>query len=280
MKFSQRIGKTAVRQSLQIESVDQELTNRLWNAVLLDFLYNIEEYSFSGKDSQRTFVLKLIWAEFFVRPVDDFPKDLLGRDFNDGAIRIMKDWFFKAKWFEKYDLIEFLSKVDSKITFLKFQKIANGTLEKESAGYRLIDNNIVQITAQEEINEIEEAINSSKKFKEIEIHLKTALDYLSNRNKQDYRNSIKESISAVESICTVISGNEKTTLGEALTKIETEYKIHGALKKAFSSLYGYTSDSGGIRHSLLKDNIDVTMEDAKFMLVTCSAFINYLKFKI
>ncbi len=102
-----------------------------------------------------------------MRPVDDFPLDLLGRDFNDGAIRIMKDWFFKAKWFEKYDLIEFLSKVDAKFTYLKFRKIANSTLEKESAGYRLIDDNIVQITADEEITEIEEAINSSKKFKEV-----------------------------------------------------------------------------------------------------------------
>ncbi len=80
-------------------------------------------------------------------------------------------------------------------------------------------------------------------------------------------------------MCKVISGNDKSNLGEALTKIETDYKLHAALKKAFSALYGYTSDSGGIRHSLLKDDIEVTMEDAKFMLVTCSAFINYLKLK-
>jgi len=52
------------------------------------------------------------------------------------------------------------------------------------------------------------------------------------------------------------------------------------LKRAFTALYGYTSDSGGIRHSLLEEDIAVTMEDAKFMLVTCSAFINYLKSKI
>lgn len=49
---------------------------------------------------------------------------------------------------------------------------------------------------------------------------------------------------------------------------------------AFAALYGYTSDSGGIRHSLLEDDISVSFEDAKFMLVSCSAFINYLKIKI
>ena len=37
----------------------------------------------------------------------------------------------------------------------------------------------------------------------------------------------------------------------------------------------YTSDAAGIRHALLEDpNLDA--EDAKFMLVACSAFINYL----
>lgn len=56
--------------------------------------------------------------------------------------------------------------------------------------------------------------------------------------------------------------------------------MHKALKNAFSNLYGYTSDTGGIRHALSEDNLEVTMEDAKFMLVSCSAFINYLKTKL
>lgn len=278
MKFSQRIGKTTVRQSIQIASIDQDLTNRLWNNILVDFFENLNNYAFSGKDSRRTFILKMIWGEFFGNPVDEFPKNMFGHDFDDGAVQIIKSWFYKGKWYEKYDLIEFISRVDANFTYLKWSNTVNNTLERESAGYRLIENKIVQITSEEEITEIDEAINSTK-FKEIAVHLKTALDYLSNRDKQDYRNSIKESISAVETMCAIISGNEKATLGEALTLIESKYKLHGALKKAFSALYGYTSDSGGIRHSLLNDDIAVRMEDAKFMLVICSAFINYLKLK-
>ena len=279
MKFSQRIGKTSVRQFIQVESIDQELTNRLWNNLLVDFFENINNYPFSGKDSQRTFILKMIWGEFFGKPVDEFPKNRLGQDFDDGAVQIIKNWFYKGQWYDKFDLIEFISKVDANFTYMKWAKTVNNTLERESSGYRLIENKIVQITGEEEVSEIDEAISTAK-FKEVQIHLKTALDYLSNRDKQDYRNSIKESISAVESICTLISGNEKATLGEALHLIESKYKLHSALKKAFSALYGYTSDSGGIRHSLLNDDIIVKMEDAKFMLVICSAFINYLKMKI
>ena len=63
-------------------------------------------------------------------------------------------------------------------------------------------------------------------------------------------------------------------------KLKNQKKIdmHPALKTAFNKLYGYTNDEQGIRHSLLeKDTVD--FEDAKFMLVSCSAFINYLTIK-
>jgi len=44
------------------------------------------------------------------------------------------------------------------------------------------------------------------------------------------------------------------------------------------AIYGYTSDEGGIRHAMLEEKI-IDFEDAKFMLVSCSAFINYLIMK-
>jgi hypothetical protein len=108
----------------------------------------------------------------------------------------------------------------------------------------------------------------------VQEHLATALNYLSDRTAPDYRNSIKESVSAVESLCNLITGG-KESLGEALKKVETAVPIHPALKKGFSAIYGYTSDAGGIRHALL-DQPNLNFEDAKFMLVSCSAFINYL----
>jgi hypothetical protein len=51
--------------------------------------------------------------------------------------------------------------------------------------------------------------------------------------------------------------------------------LHKALKSSFSSLYGYTSDSDGIRHAMLEES-KLTFIDAKYMLVACTAFINYV----
>ncbi len=108
-------------------------------------------------------------------------------------------------------------------------------------------------------------------------HFKTALELLSDRTSPDYRNSIKESIIAVEAISKLITGNSGTTLGRALATIESQgqVQLHTKLKDGFINLYGYTSDAHGIRHAL-KDDEHPAFEDARYMLVSCSAFVNYL----
>ena len=56
---------------------------------------------------------------------------------------------------------------------------------------------------------------------------------------------------------------------------ENGVHIHQAMEKAFLSLYGYTSDEDGIRHGGI-DFRNAPSEDAKYMLIACSAFVNYL----
>jgi len=71
--------------------------------------------------------------------------------------------------------------------------------------------------------------------------------------------------------------NKKVTLGDCLNKIKSKrhIKLHPALIEAFKKFYGYTSDAEGIRHPLLEEPA-LSYEDAKFMLVSCSAFVNYV----
>ena len=70
---------------------------------------------------------------------------------------------------------------------------------------------------------------------------------------------------------------KEATLGNMLKKLENKgIEIHGALKSAFEKLYGYTSDANGIRHAGDLGGASSTFEEAKFMLVSCCAFINYL----
>ncbi len=57
--------------------------------------------------------------------------------------------------------------------------------------------------------------------------------------------------------------------------LSAKIEMHSALKAGLDKLYGYTSDKDGIRHPILGEaNVDET--DARFMIVTCSAFVNFL----
>lgn len=154
------------------------------------------------------------------------------------------------------------------------EDLYNLVFEQEFVGYRFVNCMVQPITDKNEIQSITEAVNSH--FTEVNQHINKALGFLSDRQSPDYANSIKESISAVERMCSIILG-KPTTLGAALKKLEdNSVVIHPALKSAFSQLYGYTSDASGIRHSGELGGKESTFEEAKFMLVSCCAFVNYL----
>lgn len=154
------------------------------------------------------------------------------------------------------------------------EQVYNLVMRQEYVGYRLIKGQARPITDSNEVQTIMETIDS--KYSEVNQHISKALGFLSDRQAPDYANSIKESISAVERMCSIILG-KATTLGDALKHLENSgVKIHPALKRAFSQLYGYTSDASGIRHSGELGGKDSTFEEAKFMLVSCCAFVNYL----
>lgn len=115
----------------------------------------------------------------------------------------------------------------------------------------------------------------------IRLHLNKALELYSLRPYGDYRNSIKESISAVEAYCREKTNEE--TLGKSLNKLESlGITIPKMLKVAFDKLYAYTNQPDtGIRHALMDDEGKYTPsnEEALFMLVSCSSFLNYLNAK-
>ena len=151
----------------------------------------------------------------------------------------------------------------------------NQLFEKEYVGYRFVAGEITPITNSLEIQEIEQACQIP--FEGAHVQLQKALGFLSDREHPDYKNSIKESISAVESVCKVIANKPKAELGDALKALIAEgYPIQGALKTGILALYGYTCEAGGIRHAERETESTVTFEEAKFLMVTCSAIVNYL----
>lgn len=126
-----------------------------------------------------------------------------------------------------------------------------------------------------ELSAIDDALDISERFVSARKHILSALDKLSQKPAPDLRNAIKEAISAVESAARIVTGNHKATLGDALKALEKNGKLHATLKDAWLKLYGYTSDEHGLRHAMTEDP-RIDFPTAKYMVVSCAAFVNLL----
>jgi hypothetical protein len=270
-RFSERMGFKAPRSAVQLESMDTDLRNGLWNVLSCEVLPEVEPVRLPLRPQARVFCLRL-QRDHFKGQVDQLP------DYWPTAYGHIKDYFFQCKWFEVYDFVEFVAHAypDVSGTLIpKFTASCNDVLKRELSAYRFVGTRMAPITSESEMGEIQEALQLPVALHTVTQHIERALALLADKKSPDYRNSIKESISAVEALCRLITGRSKATLGKALKKIDDTVSLHGALQEAFRCLYGYTSDEQGIRHSLM-DESTLDIEDARFMLISCSAFVNHL----
>lgn len=277
--FSER-NNLCPKKILQVECINYDLKVALWNIFYELYLYHFTS-TLSNKTVQERYFFEEIFVNFFKIPLDQVHSFTLKYEYVN---RIKNSAFFNNSenfpWYKPYDFLEFVLKNDyDKKRAKDLESEIKKILKKEVSGYRLIKSQFTRIISDVEINEVEKAINNNASNK-VTIHLEQALIHLSNKESPDYRNSIKESISAVESFCKILTGNPNITLGPALESLEEKanIQINPALKEGFKKIYGWTSSADGIRHGLM-DEPNVRFEDAQFMLTACSAFINYLSEK-
>lgn len=268
VRFSERMGLVEVRSALQTDEMSIELRNSLWN-VLDRNIWQAKGFLLkSGGMPDMEPFSQVLWSEFFKRPVDERPNGAYNQ------LQAIRNFYFGAQWSGVYDFVEFCLWLTQVERFKSLPDRINAVLERELSGYRLIEKKFVPVTDENEIEAIEVALQQSP-YKGARSHLGQALRLLSNKLDPDYRNSIKESISAVEAACREFTCEPKATLGDALKVIGQQGKMHAALRNGLSAIYGYTSDEGGIRHAMLEEP-HLTQADAKYFLVMCSGFVNYL----
>jgi hypothetical protein len=189
--FSQRKGLKPIKSIIQKESMDDELRTRLWNAL---YFYYFEDVDAGGYPIQDMYVFaRSLWAAHFKYAIDTLP--MTGNKF----VGYLRQKFFKFAWNEVYDLIEAV------ITYYPYEPKSNTfidhcnyVLEQELAAYRIVGGHITDITSEQEIAAIEDALAIAPN--PVKAHLDRALELFADRENSDYRNSIKESISAVEAI--------------------------------------------------------------------------------
>ena len=275
--FSERYGYVAPNNVIIKEDMPKEIINAfcsLWDYIGSD--YSNHTYQYIPCESLEMEV----WRHFL---------NLRRNDFYRKQVIIVSFLYDENQpWYKKLDLIEFIIQAmfdgayrrnDGRaINYCEtFVKSLNAEFERLHYGYRIADKKVTPITSEVEIQTIEDAIRTSKD--NIKEHLSKAIALFADRESPDYVNSIKESISAVEAFCRELTG--KSTLGAALNELEKKgIKIQARLKEGIEQLYAYTNQPDtGIRHGLMDACSDYrpSYNEAYFMLVSCSAFINYMK---
>lgn len=280
--FSEREGHRQPK--LKLESMSKALRTGLWNEFYYAFPDHPVEPGYGMSPSLRHPMCMAIWLEHLKGAVDEYPGCSPSPNF-------VKDVFLSAEWFEVFDLIEFclqrlkperdnLSRVARDRRTLPpqalFEDRCNQVLEKENLAYTIVEGLVTPITSKQEIEEIETALRVP--YGPAKEHIRKALVLFSNRQNPDYKNSINESIQAVESIAKEVTGDSNATLGKLTKRLQKRLNLHSVFVEGLNKLYGFTSDV--TRHGNASRKSDKhpkpDQATARFMLVLCSAFVNYI----
>lgn len=250
--FSERCGHTQSKLP-QREGLDDNTRTVLWNAFYANFADTFDEWRYYSDP-----IHQKIFARFLKKAIDEY---------EDGPAneRYIKEFFLNQEWNKVLDLVDFITQTNHEQAFVDECNIA---LAQENSAYRIVGKFVTEITSEQEVVEIETA--QQIPFDSARMHLEKALALFSNRESPNYEKCIAESIHAVESIAQEITGKEKS-----LNALTQSLKLHPNLTNGLDELYNWTSKDG-IRHAKSGKSLPVDQATARFMLVTCSAFVNYI----
>ena len=273
--FSERKGIKHFSDIVQIDDLNERTRNKIYTITK-----NVFDLA-NGYNEIEDYIIEYIYEELFSLTKRDIPREMYSTNYS--YVKVF-DQVYSVIIEEEYsDVFTFIEGIIKCFYIIdrsncSMLNLKNNYIERidyifqsENVNYRIINEKITDIVDEQQISSIEETLNNP--YKEVSRHYSKAIEQL--YSLKDFDNSIKESISSVEAMCQILTKNSKATLGDALKLLKD--KIHPAMKSAFEKLYGYTSDANGIRHANGLGEGDSTFEEAKYMLISCSTFVNYLK---
>jgi len=267
--FSQRAGLAPIPPQLQMGEVSDELRRLIEYYLCLEIdRESYAPYGSSVFDKKWLRVAKDIHVVLFKQSLDTFsysPFDNQNR---------YSSFVRKSSIGGLFDFVEFLVRHPGCSVELK-RELASAFVAARAA-YRVFDNKyIAAIGNEEQAAAFERAVRDAEVSHAAAARKQLVAAGVALRDS-DWVGCVRESIHAVEAVAVRLAPGTDT-LGAALRVIEQRGHLHGSLKAVFGSLYGYTSDEGGVRHALVfGDEAQVDEADALFMLGACASFVSYL----
>lgn len=272
--FSRRHGYQPLPEAMRLGHLSDEFRIQTWNLVR-SALMAIESYGAGGRffpDSAAR-SLERVLGRLSARPEDEVNTDYAH------TMAFVKKVILQDHFNLVLDLLEFFSNEGP--SWRPFAEEVRDLFESAAAPYRFDTSDrpfhFTPRGSKEQGEAIKQAADTLRQAKMdgASAHLRKAAAAM---NGGRYAESVGNSIHAVESVARLIDPKAAKTLGPALKSLKDRGVLnHEALKKAFSALYGYSSNEQGIRHALLdKTEADVGLDEAMFMYGACASFAAYL----
>ena len=268
VSFSQAQGYESLPQPLKLEELDRRARVQIWNVFYETFIDPEEDEEIDEDDLiDLAFSLHM---DLFEGAIDEAPS--YWSYFQD-----FKDYFFKRRFNKVFDVLEFLMRHE--VCPEAFTSKMSDMFRRCQLAYVIDTNSSPTILPASTPEEGQATIDALRLLKEYGLdgarqHLIEASTLI---NQGHWANSIKESISAVESVAREIAPGTRN-LGSALNQLGHRGMLeHPSLRNGLEKLYEYTNEEGGIRHARLNDSDpNVGQDEAVFMLGACASFASYL----
>jgi|GEM_PF-2933116 len=268
MRFSQRIGKEPIETDLQIEGMDQTIRITLWNVI---YKYIIDDPWGTPHPVFHDGCLEDIWEYYLKRASDELPDEM-------DLVRMLKASVLNDEWYKVYDLIEFTGTVLPRTVLKGYEVAVNKALEQERSAFRLLNYKIVPITDAAEIKEITGAVQTLGEkgpLAEVQKHLAEALKNLGELQAPDYDLAILEIVRAVKSLAEVATAGKSGSIKDLIKLLDADEMLPKKFKSAMVGLFEL-GDQINNKHLFRESEFNIGLEEARFMVVTGSALINYL----
>ena len=91
--------------------MDEELKNCLWNGLASLCWEEPRQFESLGSPSNDDLkaLLPILWHDYFKKPIDTFPRQ------STRAIDAVRQFYFRCRWCEVYDLVEFIVDIRTQI---------------------------------------------------------------------------------------------------------------------------------------------------------------------
>ncbi len=268
VSFSVAQGLEPLPRQLQLGEVPYQARMSFWNAF---YVADREERPHYGKITEAWHqILMDVHSGFFYEGLDEFDAD------DEEIYNTYKPYFLDADFNKVFDLITFIIRHSQCSNRFSAGVMLTFMEHRLAYVFDFKSRTIYPAATPEEGQAIIEAVQQLNDYglDGARQHLIRSSDFI---NQGEWAQSVRESISAVESVARRIAPGTNT-LGAALSNLRNQGLLeHPALYQGLERLYGYTSDEQGVRHSLLdQGQSKVGQDEAVFMLGACASFASYL----